>query len=236
MGAGLCVGEGERASTVYELILGEEKYLIYFKRFAGAKTVYGTVCRKTICRNPICWTWKKICRKLFGKLSPSQFGQIVPYPLIYWVRVWTSSSNKSQFSKRSHSRLDSSVLRRKSVANLLECHLRRFVKLVNNDNRFYPVDNVNDFNELMWRCRWTTTPSSYVIQTTPTYNHITPFQPVHKTKQTGSVNFYWETHSLYLTMPRKWVEKASLLCDCGASEDIAVHYFQNFKYFQRIKT
>ena len=54
VGAGLC--EGERAYTVYDPILGEEKYLIYFKRFAGAKTGYGTICRKTICRNPICRT------------------------------------------------------------------------------------------------------------------------------------------------------------------------------------
>ena len=56
VGAGLCDGEGERAFTVYDPILGEEKYLIYFKRFAGAKTGYGTICRKTICRNPICRT------------------------------------------------------------------------------------------------------------------------------------------------------------------------------------
>ena len=34
VGAGLCDGEGERAYTVYDHILGEEKYLIYFKRFA----------------------------------------------------------------------------------------------------------------------------------------------------------------------------------------------------------
>ena len=46
---------------------------------------------------------------------------------------------------------DSSVLRQKSVANLSESHLRRFVNLVNNDNRFYTVDNINDFIELMWR-------------------------------------------------------------------------------------
>ena len=58
LGAGLCDGEGERAYTVYDPILGEEKYLIKrdFKRFAGAKTGYGTICRKTICRNPICRT------------------------------------------------------------------------------------------------------------------------------------------------------------------------------------
>ena len=30
MGAGLCDGEGERAYTEYDPILGEEKYLIYF--------------------------------------------------------------------------------------------------------------------------------------------------------------------------------------------------------------
>ena len=41
VGAGLCDGEGERAYTVYDTISGEEKYLIYFKRFAGAKTGYG---------------------------------------------------------------------------------------------------------------------------------------------------------------------------------------------------
>ena len=56
VGAGLCDGEGERAYTVNDPILGEEKYLIHFRRFAGAKTGYGRICRKTICRNPICRT------------------------------------------------------------------------------------------------------------------------------------------------------------------------------------
>ena len=56
VGAGLCDGEGERAYTVYDPKLGEEKYQIAFKRFAGAKTGYSTICRKTICRNPICPT------------------------------------------------------------------------------------------------------------------------------------------------------------------------------------
>ena len=54
LGAGLCDGESERAYTVYDPILGEEKYPIYFKRFAGAKTGYGTICWKTICRKTIC--------------------------------------------------------------------------------------------------------------------------------------------------------------------------------------
>ena len=49
VGAGLCDGEGERAYTVYDPILGEEKYLIYLKRFAGAKTGYGTICRNPNC-------------------------------------------------------------------------------------------------------------------------------------------------------------------------------------------
>ena len=47
VGAVLCDGEGERAYSVYDLILGE-KYLIYFERFVGAKTGYGSNCRKTI--------------------------------------------------------------------------------------------------------------------------------------------------------------------------------------------
>ena len=47
-GAGLCDNEGERAYTVYDPIFGEEKYLIYFKRLAGAKTGYGTISLKTI--------------------------------------------------------------------------------------------------------------------------------------------------------------------------------------------
>ena len=38
VGAGLCDCEGELAYTVYDPIIGEEKYLIYFKRVAGAKT------------------------------------------------------------------------------------------------------------------------------------------------------------------------------------------------------
>ena len=38
VGAGLCDGGGERAYTVYDPILGGEKYLKYFKRFVGAKT------------------------------------------------------------------------------------------------------------------------------------------------------------------------------------------------------
>ena len=46
VGAGLCDGEGDLAYTVYDPILGEGKYLIYLKRFAGAKTGYGTICRK----------------------------------------------------------------------------------------------------------------------------------------------------------------------------------------------
>ena len=50
---------------------------------------------------------------------------------------------------------DSSVLRQKSVANSLGSHLRRFVKLVNNDTRSYTVDNINNLNELLWRRRWT---------------------------------------------------------------------------------
>ena len=37
VGAGLCDGEDERAYTVYDLILGGEKYLKPFKRFAGVK-------------------------------------------------------------------------------------------------------------------------------------------------------------------------------------------------------
>ena len=37
VGAGLCDGEGERAYTVNDPILGGEKYLKYFKHFAGAK-------------------------------------------------------------------------------------------------------------------------------------------------------------------------------------------------------
>ena len=56
VGAGLPDGEGERAYTVYDPILGEEKYPIYFKRFAGAKTGYGIICRKTVSENPICRT------------------------------------------------------------------------------------------------------------------------------------------------------------------------------------
>ena len=67
VGAGLCDGEGERAYSVYDPILGE-KYLIYFKRSAGAKSGY-----TTICRNPICRTWRTLCQKIFGKLSLSQF-------------------------------------------------------------------------------------------------------------------------------------------------------------------
>ena len=41
VGAGLSGGEGERTYTVKDPILGEEKYLIYFKRIAGAKTDTG---------------------------------------------------------------------------------------------------------------------------------------------------------------------------------------------------
>ena len=50
---------------------------------------------------------------------------------------------------------DSSVLRQKSVAKFLESRLRRFAKLLNNDSRFYTVDKINDFIELMWRRRAT---------------------------------------------------------------------------------
>ena len=37
--ADLCEGEGERAYTIYDRVLGWEKYLKYFERFAGAKTL-----------------------------------------------------------------------------------------------------------------------------------------------------------------------------------------------------
>ena len=50
VGAGLCDGEGERAYTVYVPILGEQKYLIYFRRFARAKPGYRTTCRNPVCR------------------------------------------------------------------------------------------------------------------------------------------------------------------------------------------
>ena len=39
VGAGLCDGEGEREYTIYGPVLVGEKYLKYFKRFAGAKTL-----------------------------------------------------------------------------------------------------------------------------------------------------------------------------------------------------
>ena len=42
VGAGLCDGESERAYIVYYPILGEEMYLKYFKRFAGAKNLAKT--------------------------------------------------------------------------------------------------------------------------------------------------------------------------------------------------
>ena len=45
VGTGLCDGWGERAYTVYDPNIGEEKYLVYFDRFAGAKSEYGTICR-----------------------------------------------------------------------------------------------------------------------------------------------------------------------------------------------
>ena len=45
VGYGLCDGECERAYTAYGPISGGEKYLIYLKRFSGAKTGYGTICR-----------------------------------------------------------------------------------------------------------------------------------------------------------------------------------------------
>ena len=34
--AGLCDGEGERAYPIYDPVIGGEKYLKCFKRFAGA--------------------------------------------------------------------------------------------------------------------------------------------------------------------------------------------------------
>ena len=42
VGAGLCDAEGERAYIVYDPMLGGEKYLKYFKRFAGAKNLAKT--------------------------------------------------------------------------------------------------------------------------------------------------------------------------------------------------
>ena len=73
----------------------------------------------------------------------------------------------------------SSVLRQKSVVNFLESHLRRFAKLVNNDSRFYTVDKINDFIELMWRRRWSASDNNFFLkcytETTPSYNHFSPF-------------------------------------------------------------
>ena len=68
VGARLCDGEGEHAPYMTLIRWGEVP-----KRFAVAKTGYGTIFRKTNCRNPFCRTWTTICRKLFGKLSLSQF-------------------------------------------------------------------------------------------------------------------------------------------------------------------
>ena len=39
VGSGLCDGEGERAYTIYDPVLGGEKYLKIFKRFERAKTL-----------------------------------------------------------------------------------------------------------------------------------------------------------------------------------------------------
>ena len=83
MGAGLCDGEIDRAYAVYDPIIGE-KYLIYFKCFAGAKTGYGSICRKTIFRNPICQTWRTICRRSFF-----QFFQILKRTIPHNVSVAT---------------------------------------------------------------------------------------------------------------------------------------------------
>ena len=66
---------------------------------------------------------------------------------------------------------DSSVLRQKSVASLLESHLRRFAKLVNND-RFYMVDKINAFIKLMWGRRWSASDNNSFLKC---YNHFTPF-------------------------------------------------------------
>ena len=66
----------------------------------------------------------------------------------------------------------------KSTANLLESHLRRSAKFVTNDSRFYVVDHMNDFLELMWRRRWPASHNNSSLEcyteTTLTYNHFTP--------------------------------------------------------------
>ena len=86
VGAGLCDGEGERACTVYDPILGEQKFLIFFKRIAGAKTGYGTICRKTspkpnlpnVKDNLLKIIRQIIPESIFGKLSLSQFSANCP--------------------------------------------------------------------------------------------------------------------------------------------------------------
>ena len=39
VGAGLCDGEGERVFTIFDPVLGWERYLKHFQHFAGAKTL-----------------------------------------------------------------------------------------------------------------------------------------------------------------------------------------------------
>ena len=130
---------------------------------------------------------------------------------------------------------DSSVLRQKSVANLLENHLRRFAKLVNNDSRFYTVDKINDFIERMWRRRWSASDNNSFLKcytvTTPSYNHSTPFLNHSKYEANKICELVLGNSFSLSDYAWKMSEKASPLCDCGASEETAVHYFLNCKVY-----
>ena len=134
---------------------------------------------------------------------------------------------------------ESSVLRQKSVPNVLESHLRRFAKHVNNDSKFYTVDKINDFIELMWRHRWSASDNnsflkSYTV-TTPSYNHFTPFLNHSKYEANKICELVFGNFFTISDYAWKKSKKASHLCDCGASKETAVHYFLNCKVYNEFR-
>ena len=126
-----------------------------------------------------------------------------------------------------------------SENNLLESHLRRFAKHVNNDSRFYTVDKINDFINFMWRRRWSASDNNSFLncytETTPSYNHFTPFLNHSKYEANKICELVLGISFSLSDYACKMSKEASPLCDSGASEETAVHYFLNCKVYNEFR-
>ena len=100
----------------------------------------------------------------------------------------------------------------------------------------------NNFIELERRRRWTafaTMSSSNVILRRQRRTSFLPhFYTVQNTRQTRSVNLFSQIQTLLLITPGKRVKKhvaITSLCDCGASEETAVHFFRKGKNYNEFR-